>query len=151
MKIIESAAFALQTLIPKNENTGPMGPVLFMNEVYKQMGFQPYNDLDRVHFSDPEIYQIYEDSGKRGLTGHDILIAGGDDSHGYMVTLWIDLGSNGLAVVLVYEDELSEGLIFSPIYNKEKEKFEKIPSNETLLKICEIFIDKYKKEKDANN
>lgn len=102
--------------------TGPMSPVLFADEIMKQIGF-PYNRLGRIWFDDSEIHNWYE-SGE-GLTGCDTLMIGGEGKNGFRyVAIVVDMGVAGMPAYLWQPGDSTCDA--TPIYEKDKRFAKKI-------------------------
>lgn len=124
----------------KNDNTvsGAMSPVLFANEMSKQMG-EKYNGLTRVWFQDDKVNQVMEYG--EGLTGYDTLILVDRKANDTCFTMYVDMGVNGIPVALYFTSD--EEAILTPIY--QKSKFEHVL---TLEEVKQVF-DALKANPDA--
>ena len=109
--------------------TGAMSPLLFAQEMAKQMEMK-FNRLARIWMDDEEINQIYEGDG---LTGHDTLIIGIKYKDGLWLSIWVDSGIGGVPVAMAYQSD--KQIILTPIY--QRTEYAKKLTVENILEVFE--------------
>ena len=123
--------------------SGPMSPVLFMNETGKALK-EHYNRLARVHFSDGHIHNWNEGSRSNPeWTGCDTLILA-QASRGneiVYITMWVDEGTCGCPVGIWYPED--PDIIVTPIY-KENTRYAVKLTAEEIKEIFESAIANHK-------
>lgn len=130
--------FSIQNLLHEDKEgkiKGAMSPALFAKEMSEQTGIK-YNLLGRVWFDDSETFQRYEKG--EGLTGYDCLIIADQTPDDLLVTIWVDMGANGIPVALAYKSEGGE-ISLTPIY--ERSKFARKLSKEELAEIITYIFE----------
>lgn len=141
----------LQSLLTIGEDgkvEGAMSPVLFINEMAKQLEFKPHI-ICRVWLPE-RMHNFYEEPGKKGLTGHDTLLAAQVFKNDIQAMLFVDEGSDGLAVATRFKSDPESELIITPIYEKRayEQKLDSMDINEIFN---ELFAnpEKYLPKKKA--
>jgi len=111
--------------------SGAMSPMLVAKEFCEQIGMK-YNHVARLQFEDDEIWQIYEDGYKSGLTGLDHLVIAATFGNCDQIGIIIDMGNQVVPVCMAFSDN-PEDITITPSYDKAV--FEKKPDRNELIEI----------------
>lgn len=120
--------YRIQNLLHRDKDgaiRGAMSPVLFIDEMAKQIGFIPHG-ICRVWFEDENIHNKIESSysvrngvqvQQESVTGFDTLIVCQHHNEQQQeVMMFVDEGVNGCPVAMSFTDE--EEVTITPIYEK---------------------------------
>jgi hypothetical protein len=95
------------------DGKGPMSPVLFINEVAKELELVVHKLL-RVSFENEAVHQI--DEGREGYTSHDTLVVVTQYKNCNQYAMVVDLGSKGVPVGLWFNND--HDVTLTPIYKR---------------------------------